>query len=90
MSTPSDALEVGPGEDQMLVAGEDGVDAVDLGELQRGVLHPLGRRPAMPEWESAMTMSAPSSFICGTQASRRLRRCRACDLAGEVAANPRS
>ncbi len=32
--------------------------------------------PSMPEWDSAMTISAPSSFICGTQARAACRMSR--------------
>ena len=73
------------------MAGEDRVDALDAGEQERGVLqHFALALPSMPEWDSAMTISAPSSFICGTQACAASTMSRVIDLAGEVAANPRS
>ena len=37
-----EAVEIGAGEDEMLVAGEDRVDALDAREIERGVLHPVG------------------------------------------------
>ena len=43
---------------------------------------------SMPECDSAMTMSAPSSFICGTQALAASTMSRVIDLAVEVLGVP--
>ena len=75
-----DALEVlGVGEDEVLVAGEDDVDAVDGGELQRGVLGAgLGRVGAdagVGERDDDV-----GAFLLHLRARRpwRSRRCRGC------------